>query len=159
MLRGASYELDGADNLRADGLLVLNMWKVFEEFITAGLTSALRRYGGECSAQDKRHHLDALYLFQLIPDLVYDRPGQEGIQAPAAVIDAKYVIETGSSANRDHIYQVLAYCTAAQVNRGHVVYAEGPAQPSVHRITGSRRRDHAISPRSFPDARRVASAA
>lgn len=137
VLRGASYELDGADNLRADGLLVLNMWKVFEEFITAGLTSALRRYGGECSAQDKRHHLDDAHLFQLIPDLVYDRPGREGIQVPAAVIDAKYVIETGSSANRDHVYQVLAYCTAAQVNRGYVVYAEGPAQPSVHRITGT----------------------
>jgi 5-methylcytosine-specific restriction enzyme subunit McrC len=137
VLRGASYELDGADNLRADGLLVLNMWKVFEDFITAALTGALRRYGGECSAQDKRHHLDDAHLFQLIPDLVYDRPGTDGIQAPAAVIDAKYVIETGSSANRDHIYQVLAYCTAAQVNRGYVIYAEGPAQPFVHRIRGT----------------------
>jgi 5-methylcytosine-specific restriction enzyme subunit McrC len=137
VLRGASYELDSADNLRADGLLVLNMWKVFEDFITAGLTSALRRYGGECSAQDKRHHLDDAHLFQLIPDLVYDRPGRGGVQAPAAVIDAKYVIETGSSAHRDHIYQVLAYCTAAQVSRGYVIYAEGPAQPSVHQIHGT----------------------
>lgn len=137
VLRGASYELDGADNLRADGLLVLNMWKVFEDFITASLTSALRRHGGECRAQDKRHHLDDAHLYQLIPDLVYDRPGQDGIQVPAAVIDAKYVIETGSSAHRDHMYQVLAYCTAARVRRGYVVYAEGPAQRSVHRITGT----------------------
>jgi 5-methylcytosine-specific restriction enzyme subunit McrC len=137
VLRGASYELDSADNVRADGLLVVNMRKVFENFITAGLTSALRRYGGECSAQDKRHHLDDAHLFQLVPDLVYDQPGQDGVQAPAAVVDAKYVIETGSSANRDHVYQVLAYCTAARVRRAYVVYAEGPAQPAVHRIQGT----------------------
>jgi 5-methylcytosine-specific restriction enzyme subunit McrC len=137
VLRGASYELDGADNLRADGLLVVDMWKVFENFVTAGLTTALRRYGGECSAQDERHHLDDGNLFQLLPDLVYDQIGKEGVQAPAAVIDAKYVIETGSSANRDHMYQVLAYCTAARVRRGYIVYAEGPAQPAVHRIQGT----------------------
>jgi 5-methylcytosine-specific restriction enzyme subunit McrC len=137
VLRGASYELDGSDHLRADGLLVLNMWKVFEDFVTAGLTRALRPYGGECSPQDKRHHLDDAHLFQLIPDLVYDRPRQDGVQAPAAVIDAKYVIETGSSAHRDHIYQVLAYCTAARVNRGYVIYAEGPKQPTVHQIHGT----------------------
>jgi 5-methylcytosine-specific restriction enzyme subunit McrC len=137
VLRGASYELDTGNNLRADGLLVLNMWKVFEDFVTAGLTSALSSYGGECRAQDTRHHLDEGLLFQLKPDLVYDRPEPDGSQKPAAVVDAKYVIETGSSAHRDHIYQVLAYCTAAQVSRGYVVYAEGPAQPSIHRINAS----------------------
>ena len=137
VLRGASYELDGTDSVRADGLLVVDMWKVFEKFITVGLTSALRRYGGECTPQDTRHHLDAAHLFQLIPDLVYDQPGQDAVQAPAAVIDAKYVIETGSSANRDHVYQVLAYCTAARVRRGYIVYAEGPSQPIVHRIPGA----------------------
>ena len=137
VLRGASYELDGADHLRADGLLVLNMWKVFEDFITAGLTSALRPYTGECTAQDTRHHLDDAHVFQLIPDLVYDRPSQDGLQVPAAVIDAKYMIETGSSAHRDHLYQVLAYCTAARVRRGYIVYAEGPSEPSVHHIRGT----------------------
>jgi 5-methylcytosine-specific restriction enzyme subunit McrC len=53
------------------------------------------------------------------------------------VVDAKYVVEAGTSANRDHVYQALAYCTAARVRRGYVVYAQGPAQPSVHRIRGA----------------------
>jgi 5-methylcytosine-specific restriction enzyme subunit McrC len=137
VLRGASYELGGATGLRADGLLVLDMWRVFEGFVTAGLTSSLRRYGGSCSAQDRRHHLDDGRIFQLIPDLVYDRRGQDGRSVPVAVIDAKYMIETGSSGHRDHLYQVLAYCTAARVRRGFVVYAEGPERASVHRILNS----------------------
>lgn len=137
VLRGASYELDSAGNVRADGLLVVDMWKVFENFVTVGLTRALRRHGGQCSPQDTRHHLDDGHVFQLIPDLVYDQPGPDGVQVPVAVVDAKYVIETGSSANRDHVYQVLAYCMATRVRRGYVVYAEGPAQPSVHRIHGA----------------------
>ena len=40
VLHGASYELDGADHVRADGLLVLNMWKVFEDFITSRVSPA-----------------------------------------------------------------------------------------------------------------------
>ncbi len=141
VLRGASYELDGTpgedSTLRADGLMVLNMWKVFENFVTTGLTNALGPYGGGCTPQDRRHHLDDARLCQLIPDLVYEQPGPGGVPVPAAVIDAKYKIEIGPSGQNPDLFQMLAYCTVLGLDRGHLVYAEGPAEPLRHIVHGT----------------------
>jgi 5-methylcytosine-specific restriction enzyme subunit McrC len=140
VLRAASYELDGTPGedaaLRADGLMVLNMWKVFENFVTVGLTNALRPYGGGCTPQDRRHHLDDACPCQLIPDLVYERPGPGGVPVPAAVVDAKYKIEIGPSGQNSDLFQMLAYCTVLGLDRGHLLYAEGPAQPLRHIVHG-----------------------
>ena len=65
--------LTTAASVRADGLIV-QMWKIFEDFVTTALGEALRRHGGRVRQQDPRHHLDVGRAFQLRPDLVYDRP-------------------------------------------------------------------------------------
>lgn len=57
VLRGASYELDDGTAVRVNGLLV-EMWRVFEDFVTVALSEALRPHGGRSELQDKRHHLD-----------------------------------------------------------------------------------------------------
>jgi 5-methylcytosine-specific restriction enzyme subunit McrC len=122
ILRGASYELDDGTRVRVDGLL-LDMWRVFEAFVTVALADALRTHGGRCKAQDLAHYLDHARRVQLKPDLVWYQGGAGGRESPAAVLDVKYTVE--KDAEPDHLYQVLAYCTALGVDRGHLVYAEG----------------------------------
>ena len=51
VLRGNAYELDDGRVVRADGLIV-QMWKIFEDFVTTALAEALRRYGGRVRQQD-----------------------------------------------------------------------------------------------------------
>ncbi|OLT24065.1 hypothetical protein BJF79_14000 [Actinomadura sp. CNU-125] len=132
ILRGASFELDGGASVRVDGLM-LTMWRVFEDFVTAALADALRPLGGKVETQDVRHHLDHGRRVRLRPDLVhYGRDGR-----PRAAVDAKYKIETKVGKHEADLYQVLAYCTALGVKRGHLVYAAGDAVPHVHRIVGT----------------------
>ena len=57
------------------------------------------------------------------------------LDRPVAVFDAKYKLEDASSGypNAD-VYQMLAYCTALQLTRGWLVYAQGNAPPGVRRV-------------------------
>lgn len=59
------------------------------------------------------------------PDLVWQLHGR-----PIAVVDAKYKQEKPLAG----LYQVLAYCTALRLPRGHLVYAQGNADPMRHAI-------------------------
>jgi 5-methylcytosine-specific restriction enzyme subunit McrC len=136
VLRGSSYELDSGRSVRVDGLL-LNMWRVFEDFTTVALARVLRPGGGKCRFQD-RHHLDQARNILLKPDLVYYPSSTSGTRVPAAVVDAKYAITRGPRGHRDEFYQMLAYCTVLGVTRGYLVYAEGPPSgPRTHRIQGT----------------------
>ena len=136
VLRGSSYELDVGRSVRVDGLL-LNMWRVFEDFATVALARALRPGGGKCKFQDQ-HHLDKARDILLKPDLVYYPSSASGTRVPAAVVDAKYAITRGPRGHRDEFYQMLAYCTVLGVTRGYLVYAEGPPSgPRTHRIQGT----------------------
>ncbi|WP_217998508.1 McrC family protein [Actinomadura rubrobrunea] len=132
VLRGASYELDDGRTLRVDGLL-LEMWRVFEDFLTVALSDALRPYGGRSEMQDRRHHLDHDRNVPLRPDLVYYDAGGE----PVAVVDAKYKIEGRPGEHEADLYQMLAYCTVMGLRSGHLVYAAGDAESWVHRIVGT----------------------
>ena len=122
ILRGASYELDDGTSVQVDGLL-LEMWQVFEDFVTLAMTDALRPHGGRCQPQDRAYHLDRARRVPLKPDLVWYRVDAGGREFPAAVLDVKYKLEKG--AGQQDLYQVLAYCTALGLDRGHLVYAEG----------------------------------
>ena len=133
VLRGNAYELDDGRVVRADGLIV-QMWKIFEDFVTTALGEALRRHGGRVRQQDPRHHLDVGRAFQLRPDLVYDRRNEDGHEAPNAVIDAKY--KTAGPARED-MYQMLAYCTSLGLRRGHLVYPGVTGEHCIHQIRGS----------------------
>jgi len=133
VLRGNAYELDDGRVVRADGLIV-QMWKIFEDFVTTALGEALRTHGGRVRQQDPRHHLDVGRAFQLRPDLVYDRRNEDGQEAPNAVIDAKY---KSAGPAREDMYQMLAYCTSLGLRRGHLVYPGVTGEHCIHQIRGS----------------------
>jgi 5-methylcytosine-specific restriction enzyme subunit McrC len=133
VLRGASYELDDGTSVRVDGLLV-NMWRVFEDFLTAALSDALRPYGGRSETQDRNHHLDHDRRVRLRPDFVYYSDGDD---APMAVADAKYKIEKTPGRHNADLYQMLAYCTVLGLRHGHLIYAAGETGRHAHRVVGT----------------------
>jgi 5-methylcytosine-specific restriction enzyme subunit McrC len=64
-------------------------------------------------------HLDRRSLVRIIPDLVLTKG-----PIPVAVLDTKYKrLDGGDFVNHD-IYQVLAYCTALQLEKGMLIYPE-----------------------------------
>ncbi|MFC5747975.1 McrC family protein [Actinomadura rugatobispora] len=132
VLRGASYELDDGTAVRVDGLM-LEMWRVFEDFLTVALAEELRAYGGGVRFQDGRHHLDRARQVGLRPDLVYVSPDGN----PGAVVDAKYKHEDSPGGHPADLYQMLAYCTVMGLRTGHLVYAAGFPSPYVHDIAGT----------------------
>lgn len=89
-------------DVRLGGFLV-DMAKVFEDFLTVARTEALRPHGGWCRAQD-RCHLDVDDLIAIRPDLVRYRGGM-----PLAVMDAKYKAEKPAGFPDADLYQMLAY--------------------------------------------------
>jgi len=128
VLRSRSVDVRDA-GVRATGFLV-DMNKVFEDFVTVALTEALSSYGGRCVTQDTRHRLDESRRIRLIPDLVRYGPDH----TPQAVVDAKYKTESPAGYPNADVYQLLAYCTALDVRLGHLVYAEGRQTPIDVRI-------------------------
>jgi 5-methylcytosine-specific restriction enzyme subunit McrC len=52
--------------------------------------------------------------------------------APAAVADAKYKAESPSGYPNADLYQMLAYCTALGLPRGHLIYAKGAGDAVRH---------------------------
>lgn len=113
--------------VRVGGFLV-DMAKVYEDFLTAALTESFRPYGGWTRAQD-RHHLDIDGQVAMKPDLVWYLAG-----TPAAVIDAKYKVEKPAGFPDADLYQMLAYCTALELREGHLVYAKGNAVETRHTV-------------------------
>ncbi len=107
----------------ANGFL-FNLWKIFEDFLVAALSEELQaRHGG--MPRGYPCHLDQARAVEMRPDLVWQVNGQ-----PVAVVDAKYKPEKP----RADLYQVLAYCTALRLTRGHLVYARGNADPTRHAV-------------------------
>ncbi|MDQ2792326.1 MAG: restriction endonuclease [Pseudonocardiales bacterium] len=111
--------------LLAHGFL-FNLWKIFEDFLIVALSEELQtRHGGRARGYSCR--LDEAGAVEMKPDLVWQVNGQ-----PVAVIDAKYKQEQPSGYPYADLYQVLAYCTALRLPRGHLVYARGNADPARH---------------------------
>jgi 5-methylcytosine-specific restriction enzyme subunit McrC len=112
-------------SLLANGFL-FNLWKIFEDFLVAALSEELQaRHGGV--RRSYPCHLDQACAVEMKPDLVWQVNGQ-----PVAVVDAKYKQEKPSGYPYADLYQVLAYCTALHLPRGHLVYARGTSQPARH---------------------------
>jgi len=121
VLRGTS--VDHTPGTVAVNGFLLAMPRLFEDFVTVALTEELRQYGGR--ADKPMVFLDDDRLVRMIPDLVWWRNG-----TPTAVIDAKYKAEKPAGFPDADLYQVLAYCTALNLPRGHLVYARGNEQPA-----------------------------
>lgn len=121
VLRSGSFDL-GDGVIPVDGF-VLDMDAVFEAFICAALSTALRAHGYRTRTQDTSRHLDQAHRYRLRPDLVcYAADG-----SPSSVADAKYKSGKGKSSRypEQDVYQMMAYCTRFAVHSGHLVYAEG----------------------------------
>lgn len=113
--------------VRISGFLV-DMAKVFEDFLTATLSRSLESRGYRCQPQDP-HNLDVGGRIGMKPDLVAYRGSR-----PAVVVDAKYKAEKPAGFPNADVYQLLAYCTALDLTEGHLVYAKGNENPITHEI-------------------------
>lgn len=104
---------------------VVNMAKVFEDFCSVALRESLQRYPGMTTHQ-YRAHLDVGDAgrpgrLAIYPDVVH-----EVNRRPHLIFDAKYkAIAPGGTASLADHYQMLAYCTALDVQQAWLVYAGG----------------------------------
>ena len=53
--------------------------------------------------------------------------------------DAKYKKPDGEGFEHADIYQMLAYCTAADLPSGTLIYAAGEGEPGVHKVRHAER--------------------
>ena len=130
VLRGGSLERD-AGTVLVNGFMV-DMPRVFEDFLSSTLDRALSVEGGRTRAQD-RWHLDDQHRIPLRPDIVWYRDSGE----VGAVVDAKYKAEKPSGFPNADLYQMLAYCTVLGLPEGHLVYAKGNEAVATHAVCNS----------------------
>jgi 5-methylcytosine-specific restriction enzyme subunit McrC len=130
VLRATSVE-QGSGGVTVNGFL-LDMPKLFEDFVTVALREALvAAYGGRVDAQD-RHHFDEAGQVLLRPDIVWKFGG-----VAVAVADAKYKAQQPAGYPNADLYQLLAYCTVLGLRRGHLIYAKGSGEAVQHMVRRS----------------------
>nr|WP_062341296.1 hypothetical protein [Herbidospora sakaeratensis] len=135
ILSGASLRQQGLRAVHMNGFL-LNLAQVFEDFLVRRLTIALRPFGLRCTASQESR-LTERHGTRIRTDLLVHRAGR-----PSVVVDAKYRTLKGNPPP-EHLYQVIAYCTALDVAEGHLVYASGTPAAEPYRIRNSTIRVHA----------------
>ena len=117
VLRATSVEHESG-TVAVNGFL-LDMPRLFEDFVTVALREALESaYGGRVDDQDQ-NHFDEAGQVRLRPDIVWKVRG-----SPAAVIDAKYKAEKPAGYPNADLYQLLAYCTVLGLRSGHLLWHE-----------------------------------
>ena len=122
VLRATSVEHDSG-TVAVNGFL-LDMPRLFEDFVTVALREALvSAYGGRVDDQDQ-NYFDEAGQVRLRPDIVWKIRG-----SAVAVIDAKYKAEKPAGYPNADLYQLLAYCTVLGLCNGHLVYAQGKSSP------------------------------
>jgi 5-methylcytosine-specific restriction enzyme subunit McrC len=130
VLRATSVEHERG-GVAVNGFL-LDMPKLFEDFVTVALREAIVPiYGGRVDDQD-RSHFDEARQVALRPDIVWKIHG-----SAVAVIDAKYKAEKPAGYPNADLYQLLAYCTVLGLNHGHLLYAKGNEEPALHIVRRS----------------------
>jgi 5-methylcytosine-specific restriction enzyme subunit McrC len=129
-LRHTSVDQGERRRISCNGFVV-DMEDVFENFVHIAIGSRLKRMiGGEY----KKPKILLAPNVPMEPDLVWYRPGPDS--RAGVVIDAKYSKEKKrGGGDADHIRQMLVYCTALRVSRGHLIYAKGNAAPTTFPIT------------------------
>lgn len=138
VLSGASIE-QRAGSLVGAGFLV-DMWSVFEDFVTAALREAFRTYGGELVAQ-YASTLDVEGTVKIAPDLVWLVDG-----VVRACIDVKYKVEKHGQYPNADLYQMAAYCRRFGLGEGWLLYAAGDlGSGHIDVVQGPRIRRAALS--------------
>jgi 5-methylcytosine-specific restriction enzyme subunit McrC len=113
--------------LEVTGFL-FDMARIFEDFVSVAMREALTRYSGRVRFQHPMH-LDENGSVLMRPDIVWLQD-----TVPMAVMDAKYKAERPTGFPQADLYQMLAYCTALRLDRGHLIYARGNEQPASYRV-------------------------
>jgi 5-methylcytosine-specific restriction enzyme subunit McrC len=128
VLRATAVE-HGPGGITFTGFL-FDMAQLFEQFVTVALRESIEaEHGGQMTGQDRGYFLDVASRIRLRPDIVWylhDRP--------VAVADAKYKPEQPGGYPNADLYQMLAYCTALKLPRGHLIYAKGAGEAVTHTV-------------------------
>ncbi len=112
---------------------LIDMNKVFERFLYVALGEALGLPRGQWK-HEQRLTLDEAGRISMKPDLSWWPSGTAGNGSqPIFVGDAKYKKLEAPGFEHADIYQMLAYCTAADLSSGLLVYA-GEGESSAHNI-------------------------
>ena len=125
ILQNASISL-GAGTANSPGFVV-DMAKVFEDFVVVGVRDALG-----LSEQTFRHGSKALSLAEnvgLEPDFSWWEAGE-----CVAIGDVKYKKISVEGVLHPDLYQVFAYATAARLPSGMLVYARGEGESVTHLV-------------------------
>ena len=118
--------------------LLVDMNRVFETFVRTALRQELRLSESEwpeTPALGRSLHLAEDEQVRVNPGLSWWR-GRRCM----FVGDTRYAAATGyegDGSRQSDIYRMLAYCTAADLPSGLLVYAGGEVEPAVHRIRHS----------------------
>lgn len=126
ILTNGSYDHRVASTA-ATGFL-LDLPRVFEQFVEVEVTQAARPHGGEVVAQFESA-LDRDGYARIRPDLVWRSSGRV-----RAVFDAKYKAEKPAGFPNADVYQMLAYCIRHRLTTGHLIYAAGNEVPRSYVI-------------------------
>ena len=112
---------------------LIDMNKVFEQFLYVALGEALGLPGRQWK-HEQGLSLDEAGRISMKPDLSWWPSGTTGNGSqPIFVADAKYKKLEQPGFEHGDIYQMLAYCTAANLSSGLLVYA-GEGESSTHKI-------------------------
>lgn len=147
-LRLARWVLEATSWAHAEGAssgsaFLLNVAKVYEDFVGRVLQATLRPEGYDIDLQVSDWRLDTEGTIRMRPDIVISRHGRV-----VAVADTKYKVwgaNDGSPPNAD-VYQALAYAVTAGVHDVHLLYVSGDVEPRRYEIaaTGTTVVAHAV---------------
>ena len=133
IIENSSLELFGGNVNGASFLIDMN--RVFEQFLYVALGEALG-VGDDQWKRGKSLELDEGGRIDVEPDLSWWAPSSAagGAALPRFVGDAKYKKLDAPGFRHSDIYQMLAYCIAADLPSGLLVYAGGEDIDSEYRI-------------------------
>ena len=122
---------------------MLNVAKVYEDFVGRVLQATLHPEGFDVDLQVSDWRLDTAGKIRMRPDIVISRHGRV-----VAVADTKYKVwgeSDGSPPNAD-VYQALAYAVTAGVREVHLLYVSGDVEPRRYEVaaTGTVVVEHAV---------------
>ncbi|HWK76726.1 McrC family protein [Microbacterium sp.] len=115
-----------AQGASAGSTFLLNVAKVYEDFVGRVLQATLRPAGFDVDLQVSDWRLDTGGEVRMRPDIVISRGGRV-----ITVADTKYKVwgdGNGSPPNAD-VYQALAYAVTAKVPEVHLLYVSGDVSP------------------------------
>lgn len=154
-LRVAQWILEATSWAHAQGAssgsaFLLNVAKVYEDFVGSVLRATLKAEGFEVDLQVSDWRLDTDGKVRMRPDIVISRGGRV-----VAVADTKYKVwgeSDGSPPNAD-VYQGLAYAVTAHVPEVHLLYVSGDVEPRRYEIaaTGTVVVAHAVDVSGGPE--------